>query len=136
MKIFLPSIVLAFLLSACSLFPEHPALDHAFTLKYRQSAVIETGDASLRLKFTELIEESRCPPNATCIHAGRAIVGLTADKEKKLKLGYRVNPNISGVSSSVWYRGFHIQLLDVSYKKDHHYGKATYYTIKLLVEKP
>lgn len=49
-------------------------LNKQFYLKYGQIAYLRS--EGIEIKFSKVIEDSRCPTNVTCIWAGRVIIGL------------------------------------------------------------
>jgi hypothetical protein len=67
--------------TACAENPAGPGvrLDEEFTLAPGQIAHIE--GTSLRLQFTEVSGDSRCPTDAVCIQGGDAIVHVRASGE-------------------------------------------------------
>jgi hypothetical protein len=56
--------------------PSDVPLGKEFTLKAGETAAVSGTD--LRVSFDRLVEDSRCPGDATCIRAGEAVVALTA----------------------------------------------------------
>lgn len=40
---------------------------------------VPVADTGLRVTYAELVEDSRCPPEATCVWEGDAVVRLTLD---------------------------------------------------------
>lgn len=83
-------LLLALFLSGCSLLPpqnvpEHDVIDaqlgEPFTLRLHQTAHLT--DAPLRVRFSEVTEDSRCPSDVVCVWAGRAILSLRLDESGK-----------------------------------------------------
>ncbi len=74
------AVVVALMLSSCSHGTEisepqiyvHP--DEAFTLEVGQTADVEQG--RLRVTFEKVLEDSRCPADVVCVHAGNARIAL------------------------------------------------------------
>ena len=54
--------------------PVQSSLDQAFTLRGGQQAVI-SGE-NLRLRFTEVLEDSRCPKQVECFWTGQARIAV------------------------------------------------------------
>ncbi|MEH2457784.1 hypothetical protein [Nostoc sp.] len=76
-------------------------LDTQFHLKYGQVAYIQT--EGIKIKFSEVIEDSRCPSNVTCIWEGQVIVGLDIIKNGRkfstLKLTLLPGRDVSATQS-------------------------------------
>lgn len=68
-----------------------PGLGEVFSLRVGDSVSIEGTD--LRLRFTEVASDSRCPKDASCFVAGHAQVVVNAELEREsLKMVFRVPP--------------------------------------------
>ena len=68
-------ILLAAATLGCDSSPTQPApLNTEFTLAPGQTAAIDQG--SVRLKFVEVLRDSRCPINAICVTAGEAVARI------------------------------------------------------------
>lgn len=52
-----------------------PALGERFTLGVGQSASI--ADTGFQITYTELIDDSRCPPEVTCVWEGDAVIAVS-----------------------------------------------------------
>lgn len=59
-------------------------LNKEFNLKYGQIADVQTG--GIEIKFSQVINDSRCPSNVTCIWQGQVVIGLDI-----LKYGRKVS---------------------------------------------
>ncbi len=73
-------VLVALAVSGCggseSPLAPQPPIDVTATIAYGQTGAI--GDATgLSVRFDAVTEDSRCPINATCISAGRAVVRVT-----------------------------------------------------------
>ena len=69
-----------------------PLLGREFRLEFGKSITIEPED--LRIKFVNVVEDSRCPVDALCVWAGRAIVliGVTSNGRGLGELELRLDP--------------------------------------------
>jgi hypothetical protein len=73
-------VVLAAALAGCGLGrqavadPVEFTLGHEFTLNGGQDAVLS--DQALRLRFTDVLEDSRCPTKVECVWTGQAQISL------------------------------------------------------------
>jgi hypothetical protein len=71
---------------ACSSSPtasDDVPLDREFTLKPGESATVE--GTGLRVAFRNVPEDSRCPVDVTCIHAGDAVIALTVASAAEMR---------------------------------------------------
>ncbi len=73
-----PLLFLVLGLVSCSSGPTEPSegvpLGREFTLRPGESVTIQSTD--LRVSFQGVVEDSRCPADATCVWAGDAVVAL------------------------------------------------------------
>ena len=130
MKIFKTSLFLVFailVLSGCR--KQTYDTGEEFTLKFNETARINMGGTKYEIKFVELVEESRCPPDAECVTAGAVIVKIQMEQFSTYSLGLG-----SGLTSSLVYESHTIRLLEANYGKDNNYGKEKKYEIKLIVD--
>ena len=75
---------------------------------------VEIG-GGVRLQFTEVVEDSRCPHNADCIWAGRAVVGITAHFQDALESFQLVHgAELEGDADDATAWGYTFQLVAVS----------------------
>lgn len=78
-------VVLLLLLGSCSWFSGEQSLKkimieplgQEFLLAFGETKAVRSGEASLHIHFSDLIEDSRCPEDVYCIRAGDVIVGLS-----------------------------------------------------------
>src|SRR5262245_11986505 len=79
MKIAAASIIL-FLLTAChnGKPPGSPEMNREFEVKYHEMAFINEGKITIR--FSSVIQDSRCPIGVQCIQAGEAEIELQLSK--------------------------------------------------------
>lgn len=73
-------IVSCFSLVASQAQNTQDSLSYTKLLKLSQTADFE----KIRVKFNNVIEDSRCPKNVTCIRAGEAIIEILVYKNEKL----------------------------------------------------
>jgi hypothetical protein len=85
-----------------------------FTLKINKTKTIQDGVKSVSITYTDLLEDSRCPEESTCVWAGRAVVLLTDDKKTEYKLGIGDLEAVKDeVKNEVEIDGFTFKLIDV-----------------------
>ena len=77
-------------------------------------------DGGLRITFTLLVKDSRCPKGVTCIQAGEAVVELIGSSRKDESEIVRVSS--ARPKNRVEVAGFIVELLDVS--SNEHGGKT------------
>ena len=66
--------------------PISAILDTQFQLQLNQTAVISS--ENLKIHFTNITEDSRCPSDAQCVWAGRATIAVTIFKnEQRITIG-------------------------------------------------
>lgn len=54
--------------------PPGPAVGDRFTLGVEQSVTV--ADTGIRVTYAELVDDSRCPPEVTCVWEGDAVVAV------------------------------------------------------------
>ena len=84
-------------------------LDKAFTIKIGQKAVIQ--GTSLKIKFTSVTDDSRCPQDVTCAWSGNAKVNLDAVFKKKLA-SFALNTNLMPKENA--FKGYSVKLLSLT----------------------
>jgi hypothetical protein len=106
-------LALALGLSCGSLSLVRGHLDEAFVLQVGQEA--ELADDGLRVGFTAVREDSRCPPGVQCFWEGVATAALWAEKtghpRSELLLA---TINTQGHSTQAEYLGYEIALADLA----------------------
>lgn len=117
-----------FFLGLVSIFcscTKQKTLHQDFTLKINQRARISTGSSLLNIKFSELVQDSRCPPETYCTWEGKAIIALEIN-----------DSNVTlGDTSMVYDYGAHqIQLKSIDYPSKRTFGKERHCTITLRVD--
>ena len=125
MNPFTYSIFFLGLVSFISSCTKQQALHQDFSLKINQRARIPIGTSTLNIKFSDLVQDSRCPPETYCCWAGKAIIAL------------EINDSIVtlGDTSIVYDYGPHqIQLKSVDYPSKRTFGKERHCTITLRVD--
>ncbi len=102
----LAAAVILLLLSGCFADTEKVALGEEFSLKIGESASMR--GENLEITFLEVLEDSRCPKNVTCIWAGRArsLIKVTIDGQSEdIEL---VEPAVSDETNWYRYSGYRI----------------------------
>jgi len=64
-----------------------------FILKINQTAFIKS--ENLKIKFVNVIEDSRCPVDVVCVWAGRVVVLLSISKDNKYFEDFELSYSIS-----------------------------------------
>lgn len=80
------------------------------TLTLALGAEATTRDGGLRVRFVQLVNESRCPANVTCVWEGDAAVkltGATRSTAAEATIHTAVDPRVMDVA------GYRLSLLDV-----------------------
>lgn len=107
-------IIFAIVLFSCE---KSAKINQEFKLKLNQEAEIKLSngsDVEVRIKS---INDSRCPPNVYCAWAGEAIVVVENDDFVDT-LGILSTNYVSIID----HQEYKLQLIDVSYKNDNHFG--------------
>lgn len=116
MRALLLFIGLAFTLASCE--KEVFELNEDVSIGHNSSILIETeSSGQMDVKYTELISESRCAPDAVCVWAGFVKVKLKLNNEQHVELGLGET-----TVDSVEYNNHVIKLLAVEYDSDDDFG--------------
>ena len=108
-----PLLAVCVLLVSCAgqTGPTMVALGQDFTLATGQSAEL-TGE-DLTVKFIEVVEDSRCPKNVTCIWAGQVSCVLEVRSGGSIERTVLTQPGLSQPSDGQEFRNYRI-VFDVS----------------------
>lgn len=93
------------------------ALNEEVSIGINSSIQVQAVDEILKIQFSDLIEDSRCPPNTNCFWEGIVRVKLRLNDSDNIELGLGAN-----MISSASYSGQTIELLDVIYDSDDDFG--------------
>lgn len=104
-------------------------LNEAFTLKFNKSALINLDGDEYEIKFTKLVEDSRCPPGSTCFWEGEVAVRINLNNDTDFVIG-----DHTPIPSTAEYKNHTIHLLEVTYNNDKNFGKEKHCSIKLKVD--
>ena len=85
------------------------ALDEEFTIKFGQQ--VEVKDANLRITFTTVEEDSRCPIDAVCVWVGNVKLNLEVKRSKKKFVSSPINTTLE--PKEIVYKGYRIKLIGV-----------------------
>ena len=93
-------------LSGCTGSPAvtKPALGQEFSLAIGQSATIAGED--LTIGFKDVVEDSRCPKNVTCIWAGRVSCIIDVSQAGKTEQTVLTEPGLTGGTVPEEYRNY------------------------------
>jgi hypothetical protein len=107
-------------------------LGREFNLKAGQEMTPKGG--SLRIKFAEVKEDSRCPSDVTCVWAGNAAVRVEVGFRGKASTSLTLNSMANSPPAD--YRGYRIKLVGLSpYPRSNRSIAAGDYAVTLLVSK-
>ena len=127
-KYFSIVFIVLFLFSGCSKKTILPTVP--FELTFNQQGTLSANGTELTVQFTQLVEESRCPPNVPCIWAGQVAVKLKINNSEQFIVGL----NHSNYPSSFSYMNHEYTLLDVTYTNEASFGIENKCVVKLKVE--
>jgi uncharacterized Zn finger protein len=85
------------------------SLDEEFTIKFGQQ--VEVKDANLRITFTAVEEDSRCPVDVVCVWAGNARLNLEVKRSKKKFVSSAVNTTVG--PREIVFKGYRVKLIAV-----------------------
>ena len=86
------------------------ALDEEFEIKLGQQVSIK--HEGLRVSFTLVAEDSRCPEGVECIWAGNGKIVLRLSKQRRRAATMRLNTNLDPKTDD--YRGYDVKLVKLS----------------------
>jgi hypothetical protein len=86
------------------------SLDQEFTIKAGQQ--VEITGANLRITFTSVAEDSRCPVDVECVWAGNAKLNMEVKRSKKKYINAALNTTLE--PREIDYKGYKIKLLRVT----------------------
>lgn len=118
---------ISFILSSCK--KEVFELNEDVSIGFNSTILIETGDDELSVQYLDLVNESRCPPDAVCAWAGFVKVKLKLDDEHYIELGLGET-----TVDSVAYNNHIIKLLSVEYDSDDDFGEEKKSSVVIRVD--
>ena len=86
------------------------ALDHEFEIKFGQQVAIK--GERLRIDFSRVAEDSRCPEGVQCIWAGNGKIILRLTKVGRRSANLTLNTNLDPKQNS--YRGYEVKLVGLN----------------------
>lgn len=104
-------------------------LNEEFTLDFNETVTVKTAGEKITVKFTELVEESRCRPGVQCVWAGQVAVRIQLDGNSESVLGFHAD-----YPSAITYKGRTIHLLEVNYNKAANFGEESHCSLRMKVE--
>lgn len=115
------------LMTACA--KQTVDLNTEFTLDFNETVDVEVEGEKWKIKFIELVEESRCPPDVTCIWEGQVAVKIQINATTEAEVGQHTT-----IPAMYPFKNHVIHLLEVNYDKKENFGKEQYCSIRLRVE--
>jgi len=110
-------------------------LGREFRLRARQQVTLK--GETLRIKFVEVKEDSRCPADVKCVWAGNAAVQLDVSIRGRGSKSLTLNTNSSSsLVDENLYRGYRVKLVELTpYPRSNRKIAAGDYVVTLLVNK-
>lgn len=133
-------LLIAFLMIGCNSSSSTPTetedlVTQQFAVRYGQSAAI--AGTSLRVRFAELAEESRCPKNVVCVWMGNAKIRLDVTSNGRTESVYLNTAGNSQFPREATVFGTRIRLIDLQpYPQDPQPNDPTRYTAQLEISSP
>jgi hypothetical protein len=115
--------------------PEAPRLGREFKLRPGQQISLQ--GTKLRIQFTAVANDSRCPSDVTCVWAGNAAVRLNVSTNRRDGKSLTLNTaKVSSLANEAEYRGYKVKLVDLTpYPRSNQKIAAGDYVLTLLVSK-
>ena len=88
---------------------QHAKLNHEFTLRLHEAVLV--GAEPVTIRFSALIQDSRCPKEVQCIRAGNATIALELLEAKENRTEIELSTD-SGADQTT-FGHYKIQLVDV-----------------------
>jgi hypothetical protein len=111
---------------------QEAALDQEFELKFGQQVSIK--EEGLKISFSQVAEDSRCPTGVQCIWAGNARVVLKLNKARRRSTVMSLNTGVEPKQKS--YGGYEVKLLELNpYPKEGAPIRKRNYVAKLVVSR-
>lgn len=123
--------------SGCKKDKDTFSLGEEVSIPINKSATLKDGNQTVKFEFSDIVEESRCPPKAICIWAGRVAVEIEANQTPLiLALGdLKTKPEVE-YKQNKKHGNYTIHLVDVLYSGgEANYGKEQKAKITIRVEK-
>ncbi len=124
-KIGFPLMLIFIALTSCK--KSSYDLNIEFYVDHHETVIVNTGFGEFKIFYDALLEDSSCPPDVNCIHAGFIKVKIKINGETEYELGIN-----TGVNSSVVHEGRTITLLGLDYKRNNRKERNS--RIKLIVQ--
>jgi hypothetical protein len=123
--------MLAFLFVGCeAVATNSPIMEHERTVKINEEIKISE---DLSLKFSQVVEDSRCPEGVDCIWAGRAIVRIEIVRDEERHI---FDLELGGEKATAVFQELRIVLKELSpYPKADEPLKPDEYSIKFELER-
>jgi hypothetical protein len=111
---------------------QEAALGQEFELKFGQQVSIK--EEGLKISFSQVAEDSRCPTGVQCIWAGNARVVLKLNKARRRSTVMSLNTGVEPKQKS--YGGYEVKLLELNpYPKEGAPIRKRNYVAKLVVSR-
>ena len=104
--------ILAFILTLVAASFLQAQTNQKFTVQINQQKTLAKN--KLTIKFVSLVEDSRCPTDTNCIHAGNAKITIKVGNAKGAAKTFELNTNSK--PQTVSFSGYEIKLTDLNPK--------------------
>ncbi len=105
------------------------------SVPFGRTASLYDNGYELTIKFSSLVEESRCPPGMVCFWEGRALVEIVINSYDTYQLEFSTAGEDTQNKRIVDYQGYTIELISVSPKSDDDFGIEDKYSIVIVVSR-
>ena len=116
------------LLTACGV-----SLGEEFLLKIGHSAVIRGED--LKISFEQVLEESRCPRNVTCVWEGRVVVVVEICKNGTSHQMELIQPGLTDQAITAYYEDYALRFSVEPYPEEGSDISRDDYRLRLTISK-
>ncbi len=121
-----PLLFLSLMLFIVGCKKETYNLNDEFLLDFNKSAFVNIDGVKYKVKFTNIEEDSRCPPDVNCCWMGQVAVKININNDTDLIIGHHTT-----IQPTADYKNHTIRLLEVKYNKKKNFGEEKHCSIKL-----
>lgn len=110
MKFMMLSLLLLTLMWQTPEPSQEVSLDEEFTIKIGQH--VQVKDTNLKITFTSVAEDSRCPVDVSCVWAGNARLNMEVKKGRKKFAAVFLNTTLN--PGEIIFKGYRVKLIKLN----------------------